>query len=169
MTRTPKILMAGIALALVLTGCGSPDVDTPDVGTPDVDTAAEVVALQEVGFTEVLADGPSTAPGKVRPHAVRKLLRKNALHGEVVVETRDGGTRTIVVQRGEVTAVEADRFTVKSSDGFEGSWTFGDPLRVVDRVKREKTERDAVTVGATVGVGGVRDGSATAARLIIVG
>ncbi|MEV0900332.1 hypothetical protein [Actinoplanes sp. NPDC049802] len=167
MTRTPKVLILCIVLALA--GCGAPRAAPETVA----DVAAEAVALQEVGFTEELAGGPSAGPsagpGKARPHAVRKLLRKNALHGEVVVETRDGGTRTIVVQRGEVIAVEGDRFTVKSSDGFEGSWTFGDPLRVVDRVKREKTERSAVTVGATVGVGGVRDGSTTTARLIIVG
>ena len=35
------------------------------------------------------------------------LRKKNTLHGEVVVGTKDGGTKTVAVQRGEVTALGA--------------------------------------------------------------
>jgi len=158
MTRTPKkVLIAGLTAALALTGCGGP---APESAAADV-VAAELVAYEQGYDSEAAADSP-----EVRPRAVRKLLRKSTLHGEVVVQGEDGA-RTIAVQRGEVTAVDGSAFTVRSADGFETTWTFGDPLRVVQN--REKAGRDAVRDGVKVGVGGVRDGSATTARLIIVG
>jgi hypothetical protein len=84
-----------------------------------------------------------------------------------VVRDREGEDRTVVVQRGEVTAADDKGFTVKSADGYQLTWTFGEKARVVEN--REKAERGAVRTGVKVGVGGVRDGSATTARLIIVG
>jgi hypothetical protein len=168
MTRTAKI--AVLAFALALTGCGAP-VPPAEVA----DAAVELVALQEVGYTsEAAGEAAVEAAGAeaddkpgVRPRAVRKLLRKNTLHGEVVVRDREGKDRTVVVQRGEVTAADDKGFTVKSADGYQLTWTFGEKARVVEN--REKAERSAVRTGVKVGVGGVRDGSATTARLIIVG
>ncbi|GIE33044.1 hypothetical protein Ait01nite_060890 [Actinoplanes italicus] len=156
MTRTAKIAGFAVAVALALTGCGAPAADVAGA-------AAEMVALQEVGYT---ADAGGDSPG-TRPRAVRKLLRKNTLHGEVVVRNREGQDSTIVVQRGDVTAADDKGFTVRSADGFELTWTYGEKARVVDN--REKAGRDAVRTGVKIGVGGVRDGSATTARLIIVG
>lgn len=40
------------------------------------------------------------------------------LHGEVVLSKEGGGTQTVLVQRGVVTAVSATGVTVKSTDGF---------------------------------------------------
>ncbi|MER6595271.1 hypothetical protein ABT214_26175 [Micromonospora purpureochromogenes] len=96
----------------------------------------------------------------------RVLLRKNTLHGEAVVQTRDGGTKTVVVQRGEVTAVDGDSVTVKSTDGFTLTWTFGDKLRVIER--RTTIQSSDVRVGTRIGVAGAKDGDATVARLIVV-
>ncbi|MFC8845740.1 MULTISPECIES: hypothetical protein [unclassified Micromonospora] len=97
----------------------------------------------------------------------RVLLRKkNTLHGEVVVGTKDGGTRTVAVQRGEVTAIDGDSMTVKSTDGYTMTWTFGDDLRVVER--RKTIQPEAVRVGATVGVAGAKDGDAAKARLVLL-
>jgi hypothetical protein len=122
------------------------------------------VALEAVGYTT--ADTGAEAEG-VRPRLVRKMLRKNTVHGEVVMQGRDGAERTVVVQRGEVTAADDKGFTVKSSDGFELAWTYGEKSRVVQN--REKAERTAVRPGAKVGTGGVREGSAVTARLVVVG
>ncbi|MFD1370356.1 hypothetical protein [Actinoplanes sichuanensis] len=162
MART-SVQVLIFAVALAVTGCGA------QAPAHVADAAIEMAALQEVGFDAGDAGdvGPaaSDSPG-VRPRAVRRLLRQNTLHGEVVVRTREGEDRTIVVQRGEVTTADDKGFTVKSSDGYVLTWTFGDPLRVAQN--REKTERSAVKAGVQVGVGGVRDGSAVTARLIIV-
>ena len=93
----------------------------------------------------------------------RVLLRRNTLHGEAVVKTKDGGTQTVAVQRGEVTAIDGDSMTVKSTDGFTMTWTFGDDLRVVER--RATVQPSEVKVGATLGVAGAKDGDKGVARL----
>ncbi|MGQ5260588.1 hypothetical protein ACTWLT_07520 [Micromonospora sp. ZYX-F-536] len=96
----------------------------------------------------------------------RVQLRKNTLHGEAVVKTKDGGTQTVAVQRGEVTAIDGDSMTVKSTDGFTMTWTFGDDLRVVER--RATVQPGEVKVGATLGVAGAKDGDKGVARLILI-
>jgi hypothetical protein len=154
MTRTR---IAVIALALALTGCGaapSGSAVTQDLG--DVD--AELVALQEAGSA---GDGEQARPRA----AIRKHLRKNTLHGEVAVQTKDG-VRTVVVQRGTITAVSDSGITVESTDGFDLTWTYGDPLRLVR--DRKAAERTVLRTGVQVGVGGLRDGDVTKARLIVV-
>ncbi|MEU6072722.1 hypothetical protein [Micromonospora sp. NPDC047074] len=177
-------------VALGVGGCGAAEV----AGQPARETAVEVAAalgaegqaLVAMGFdagdldVEPMAApaSPTASPGadreKRRERAeerrerrqARVLLRRNALHGEAVVRTKDGGTRTVAVQRGEVTAVDGDSMTVKSTDGFTLTWTFGDDLRVVER--RATIRSTDVKVGTTVGVAGTRAGDGGVARLVVV-
>jgi hypothetical protein len=93
------------------------------------------------------------------------MLRRNTLHGEVVVQTKDG-VRTVDVQRGTVTAIDAKTVTVKSADGFTLTWTFGNPLHVVEH--RTAVQPSAVKVGTEIGLAGVKDGGVTTARLIVI-
>jgi hypothetical protein len=180
MTGTARVRLAiglavGVAL-LALAGCGR------SAGTEATDTALswDAQALQSIGFTtEDLADPvtavtPSPTPGKqaqnkgriiTRHKLVRFAFGKKALHGEAVVQT-DEGTKTVVVQRGTITAVDATTVTVKSADGFTLTWTLGDPVKVVK--DRAKAAPSALTVGATVGVAGERTGGTTTARLVVV-
>ena len=83
----------------------------------------------------------------------------------MTVQGKDG-VRTIVVQRGTVTAAGGKSVSVRSADGFALTWTLGDKLRVVQ--DRKKVEPSAVKVGAEVGVAGARSGDAPTARLIAV-
>ncbi|MFI1994336.1 hypothetical protein [Actinoplanes sp. NPDC020271] len=161
MNRSGKALIVAAALTAALAGCGAAATESPSsLG----DVASEAVALQTVGFTT--DESPSaTTPDGVRPRVVRKLLRRNALHGEVTVQAKDG-TKTVVVQRGTITAVDDKSVTVKSTDGFQLTWSYGDPLRIVQQ--RKAADRTVLKAGAEVGIGGVQDGSATAARLIVV-
>jgi hypothetical protein len=148
----------GLAGLLSLTACG---------GGPAADVSDEAYALQEVGLAtglEAAAPAPSTPARDGR--AARKFLRKNTLHGEMTVQGKDG-VRTVVVQRGAVSAVDGATFTVKSSDGFTLTWTLGDKVRVVQ--DKEEVETGAVKVGATVGVAGAKDGAVTTARLVAIG
>ena len=154
MTRTRMALTLttlGLAGLLSLTGCGSGSVSD------------EAFALESAGL-EQPAPGASAGPGKGA--AARKLLRKNTLHGEVTVQGKDG-VRTIVVQRGTVTAVDATTLGVKSADGFVLTWTLGDKLKVVQ--DKKKVDASAVKAGAQVGVAGAKDGENTTARLIRIG
>ncbi|MEH1017596.1 hypothetical protein V6U90_31535 [Micromonospora sp. CPCC 206060] len=177
------------AVTLGVSGCGVAGGPATGAAT---ETAVEVVAamgaegqaLTALGFDAtdldvdpVAAPAPSASTGPERGprgergdgwrkrHQARVLLRKkNTLHGEVVVQTKEG-TKTVAVQRGEVTAIDGKSVTVKSSDGFTMTWTFGENLRVVER--RTTVQPSAVAVGATIGIAGTKDGTNAVARLII--
>jgi hypothetical protein len=163
----------GIAGLLGLTACGPGGAGVAAPLAAVADLSDEATALQAVGFEtglEAATPAPSASTGKAakkgdRRHAVRKFLRKNTLHGEVTVQGKDG-TRTVVVQRGTVTAVTSGGVSVKSTDGFALTWTFGDELRVVQDKKSVPTS--TLKVGGEIGVAGAKDGEATAARLIAV-
>ena len=178
MTRTRMALIlptAGLAGVLALAGCGAATPST--TASLGADVADEAVALQQVGFDTGLADTPSASPSapaaastglgtpEVRRKAIRKYLRKNTLHGEVAVQTASG-VKTIVVQRGSVTAVGSDSVTVRSTDGFSLTWVFGDKLTVVQA--KQKVAASALKTGEQIGVAGVKNGGATEARLIAV-
>lgn len=158
MTRTRIALTLttlGLAGLLGLTGCGA--------GAAPA-AADEEFALAAVGLEADPAPSASTAGkadkgDKADKKGKRHLLRKNTLHGEVTVQGKKG-VRTIAVQRGTVTAVDATSMSVKSADGFTKSWTFGDKLRVVQ--DKKKVEPTAIKKGAEVGVAG----STTAAALV---
>ncbi|WCN81412.1 hypothetical protein [Micromonospora sp. LH3U1] len=179
------------AVALGLTGCGAAEVASQPAREAAVDVAAamgvEGQALAAMGFdaneldVQTVAAPATSAPGasptaqdKAREkrgeewrkrRQARVLLRKNTLHGEAVVQTKDG-TKTVVVQRGEVTAIDGDSMTVKSTDGFTMTWTFGDDLRVVER--RATVQASDVKVGTKLGVAGAKDGDKGVARLILI-
>jgi len=176
MTRTRMALTLttlGLTALLGLAACGAGPTATQSAVAAGV--ADEAAALQAVGFETGLAEA-APAPSASTPadrreqredrrHAARKFLRKNTLHGEMTVQGKDG-VKTVVVQRGTVTAVDGSSVSVRSTDGFALTWTLGDPVRVVQ--DKKKVEVSAVKVGAEIGAAGVRDGSATVARLIAV-
>ena len=178
MTRTRIALtLTTLSLAglLGLTACGVGPGPTgasePAVAVADV--ADEAYALSAVGLQTGLeadpepsaSDSPGLRKGKERPHGARKFLRKNTLHGEITVQGKDG-VKTIVVQRGTVTAVDATTVTVKSTDGFTQTWTFGDKLKIVNN--RKPVEAGAIKTGAEVGVAGAKDGDKNVARLVAI-
>jgi hypothetical protein len=181
--------LLGVTGALGLTACGRGNAAPPSSAT----AAAEVLAT--MGFdtgaqpvaeplarpvAEPLAEpagaDPSTAPsagpsgrkGSGRKGTLRKrlALRKNTLHGEFVVKTKDG-TKTVDVQRGTVTAIDEKTVSVKSTDGFTLTWTFGSPIRVLEH--RATVQPSAVKVGTEIGLAGTKAGSATTANLIVIG
>ncbi|MDG4834529.1 hypothetical protein O7627_35260 [Solwaraspora sp. WMMD1047] len=131
------------------------------VGVPD---SALAVATAAPGPTAGAAPGERAEDRRERRRA-RVLLRRNMLHGEVVVRA-GGGTRTVTVQRGEVTAVDAESLTVRSTDGFTMRWTFGPDLRVVHRGTAIQAEQ--VAVGTRVGLAGAGAGDGAVARLVVV-
>jgi len=178
MTRTRMALFLpalGLAGVLGLAGCGA--ATTSAAAGAGTELADEAVALQQVGFDTGLQDTPDpsasaavgakAAAGKreVRRKTIRKYLRKNTLHGEVAVQTRNGVT-TIVVQRGSVTSVSAGSVTVKSTDGYSLTWSLADKVAVVQNKK--KVETSALKTGEQIGVAGTKNGSADDARLIAV-
>jgi hypothetical protein len=143
------------ALGFELAGVGAAS------GVPDSALAAATAAP---GPTASAAPAQRAEDRRERRRA-RVLLRKNMLHGEVVVRA-GAGTRTVTVQRGEVTAVDAESLTVRSTDGFTMRWTFGPDLRVVHRGTAIQAEQ--VAVGTRVGLAGAGEGDGAVARLVVV-
>ncbi|MEU8233824.1 hypothetical protein AB0C12_29925 [Actinoplanes sp. NPDC048967] len=174
MTRTRIALtLTTVSLAglLGLSGCGggAAPAGAPAAPAADVaDVADETFALAAVGLEAEPAPSASAAakPGKAGKHPrARKFLRKNTLHGEMTVQGKDG-VKTVVVQRGTVTAVGATSVSVKSTDGFAQTWTYGDKLRVVQ--DKKKVEAGAIKSGAEIGLAGAKDGGKNVARLVVI-
>ena len=167
----------GLAGILGLSGCGvgAGSSTAAVTAAAAADLSDEAYALQTVGFDTGLAADPapsaSAAPDgqrKTRAErhaALRKYLRKNTLHGEITVQGKDG-VKTIVVQRGTITAVTATSVSVKSTDGFTATWTFGDKLKIVQN--RKAVQASELKTGAEIGVAGTKDGSVDTARLIAI-
>jgi len=171
------------AALLGLTACGGADSAAADSGASTL--TPEQTALTLLGYSddEVVADhpagddspapsasastGPKGRPGhpRVRRLTVRRALARNVEHGEVVIDTKKGA-QTVDVQRGTVTAITGTTVTVKSTDGFTWTWTFGSPLRVVEH--RDTIQPKDVAVGAKVGVAGIKQGSTPTANLVVI-
>lgn len=179
-----SVAVAGLLVASALTGCGRAGTEVtqdsaqaPAASQPVeyTDLSWEAQALEAVGFAAAelrLADAEPTrsAERRQRPQALRyERLRlafgRHTLHGEAVIQTQDG-TRTVVVQRGTVAEIDSDSITVKSADGYTLTWSFGEPLRVIER--RHTIEPTRIKVGTTVGVAGARENGSAVARLIVV-
>ena len=163
------VLLGGVGL-LGLAACGPA---TTDTALSPEGQALAAMGYEEADLRAAPADptpSPSTsadarANGHRKRALTRVMLRRNTLHGEVTVQTKDG-VQTVEVQRGAVTAIDDRTMTVKSTDGFTLTWTFGNPVRVVEH--RTTVQPSAVVVGAQVGVAGVRSGNTFTARLIVI-
>jgi hypothetical protein len=167
---------AGLAGVLGLAGCGA-GASPAASGSAPADVADEAVALRQVGYDTGLAATPAATPTtpaaagvtkqkrQARRKAIRRYLRGNTLHGEVTVQGKDG-TKTIVVQRGSVTAVTSTSVTVKSTDGFTETWTVDAQSTLVQ--DRKKVPASVLRNGEQIGVAGVKSGTSDVARLIAV-
>jgi hypothetical protein len=191
--NSPRVVLSVVAVAAVallgLSACAQsgPSAPAAEDGTAYSDMSWDAQALQSIGFapadvTLAAQDTPTAAPtasagpsgtnaGKggrlrqLRHRLIRFGFGKRLEHGQATVQT-DEGTKTVVVQRGQVTAITANSVTVKSADGFTLTWTFGNPFTVIK--DRAKIQPSAVAVGTQVGIAGAQDGSATDARLMVV-
>jgi len=132
--------------------------------------AAVVTGVASAASTAPAPSGPSAGSPAPQGHQPAKGHRSDGagpghlLHGQSVVQTR-AGLRTVDVQRGDITAVDATSITIKSPDGFVGSYSV---------TAETKVRKDGATVAiTTLKVGdkaGVRaleaDGKKTARAVI---
>jgi hypothetical protein len=90
------------------------------------------------------------------------------LHGELVIEDASGDAVTMLLQRGDVTAVSATSISLKSSDGFTQTFTLDDQTTVAS--PDAGSGIDGVVVGDTVQVIGQDTGSGNpTAQLVVEG
>jgi hypothetical protein len=141
--------------ALTLLGYSNDDVTAADNPASDPSPSPSASASAK----------PKTHHPRVRRLTVRRALARNVEHGEVVIDTKKGA-ETVDVQRGTVTAITDTSITVKSTDGFTLTWTFGSPLHVIEH--RSTIQPKDVAVGAKVGIAGIKQGSTTTANLVVI-
>jgi hypothetical protein len=96
----------------------------------------------------------------------RHGLGRQVLHGEVTVQTREG-VKTLVMARGEVTALSEGAITVKSSDGVETSFGIDGDTRYGFR--NEPAARAELEVGEDAFVVGEKSGDRAVARRVVSG
>jgi hypothetical protein len=170
----------GAVALLGVAGCGL------QAANAAADMTPEASALTALGFSSddvVPVSDPTPSPSAsdaghggasgtakakhpaLRRLTIRRALARNVEHGEVVVKTKDGD-KTIDVQRGAVTAISSTTVTVKSSDGFSETWTFGSPIHVIDH--RTTVQPSNVTTGETIGLAGTKSGSNLTATLMVI-
>jgi hypothetical protein len=132
-------------------------------------------ALAAQGATGTAQQGASTTTGvdrnkaKARAGALGRgglvhALGRRVLHGEVTVQTKEG-VKTLVVARGQVSALSRDAVTVKSSDGVETSFKLDGDTRYGFR--NEPAPSADLKVGDQAFVLGEKAGGAAVARRVV--
>lgn len=139
-------------------------------------SAVALVGAAGVGIS--YADDPTTTPApSATPSAsapgghdkqngqakhAKRALWKRALHGEVTV----GGqkTRVIDVQRGTVQKVSDTSITVRSTDGFTGTYVIAEDTRI--RHAGEAAQVSDLGAGDKVRVVAVKDDKTSTAKVI---
>jgi len=89
------------------------------------------------------------------------------LHGEATVQAPDGTTKVRVTQEGDITDVSASTITVKSSDGFEATYTVDKNTRI--SLNGTDGTASSLKKGDTVHVEGTKNGSTTHADDVLDG
>jgi hypothetical protein len=96
----------------------------------------------------------------------RHALGRRVLHGEVTVQTNEG-IKTIVMARGEVTALSKGAITVKSSDGVETAFKIDGDTRFGFR--NEPDPSAELKVGEDAFVTGEKPGGSAVAKRVVSG
>jgi hypothetical protein len=96
----------------------------------------------------------------------RHGLGRRVLHGEVTVQTKEG-VKTLVMARGQVTALSKDAITVKSSDGVETSFGIDGDTRFGFR--NQPAPSAELKIGEDAFVAGEKSGRRATARRVVSG
>ena len=93
-------------------------------------------------------------------------LGRGMLHGEFVVKDQDGKITTMVTQHGTVTAVAANSVSLRSEDGFTGTYAVGSDTRV--RIGGGPAAISGVKTGNEAWVVATKSGSTSTATMLAV-
>jgi hypothetical protein len=91
----------------------------------------------------------------------------HVLHSEATVEAPDGTTKDVVSQTGDITAIADSTITVKSSDGFEATYTIDKATRI--SLNGTEGAMSSLKKGDTVHVMGTKAGSTSHANAVMAG
>lgn len=155
------VLAGGLATATGVAFAGS----SPAAGPASL-AAPATSPTSSPGATPPGKDGKAGKDGRTHGRGHWPRVSARTLHGELVVRGKDDKPVTVLVQRGSVTAVSATSVTLRSTDGFVGSYTVGSTSQV--RVDGKKAALSGVRAGQDAWVTASRDGSTATVRLLVV-
>jgi hypothetical protein len=89
------------------------------------------------------------------------------LHSSATVEAPDGTTKVMVSQAGDITDIADSTITVKSSDGFESTYTIDKDTRI--SLNGTDGAMSSLHKGDTVHVMGTKKGSSAHANAVMAG
>jgi hypothetical protein len=114
------------------------------------------------------ADKANKARAGAPGHRVgwRHALGRRVLHGEVTVQTPEG-VKTLVMARGQVTALSRDAITIRSSDGVETSFAIDGDTRFGFR--NQPAPSAELKVGEDAFVAGEKSGDRATAKRVVSG
>lgn len=109
---------SGVAVVALAVGGAAP-VDNPAVAGPNAQTT---LTAQNAPSGSELLD----------PHGSRDKhgMFGRMVHGEFVVPKAGGGYETLVIQRGSVRGVSSHEITLRSADGFNGTYVISEDTLV---------------------------------------
>jgi hypothetical protein len=154
-----KKVAGGLAVAAVIAGGGVAAVSAANASSNSTQTAPGGFDGNGNGMAANGYGPAAGGSGMGMPGARGGVSAlNNALHGEFVVQTQDGGTQTERLQSGEVTALSGDSLLVTSSDGFTATYVLpadldvssiaaGDPVLVVATVTGDTVTATSVQSG----------------------
>jgi hypothetical protein len=159
------LLVAGVVGAALARGTGSSDALPAASSSEEESADADADPWDRMRRFREWAE--ENGPGMMRGHAFGPGLGHGlvggVLHGSYVVPDPDGGYRTMLVQRGKVTAVSATSLTVVSADDFTATYRLDDDTLVMGGTGGV----DAIDVGDQVSVTAQRtDGGARAVHVV---
>jgi len=108
-----KAVIGGAVVVLALIGGGAAYAATSHGSNASAPVPAAAPATPTPG---------ATARHPAKADALAGMLAK-AEHGEFTITGKDGATRIMDIQRGVVTAADANSVTVRSADGFTTTYT----------------------------------------------
>ena len=156
-TRTTKTVLAGVTV-LAIAGVGS---GIAYAQSTDPSPAPSTSAPSTSAPVNSAPDDGSSAPAKLGKHPRAFLSRVE--HGEFTARVK-ASERVIDVQRGTVTAVNAQSISVQSPDGFNATSTV-DPQAKIRKNKQSATI-DQVAVNDRVMVVAVKNGTTATVKRI---
>jgi hypothetical protein len=106
------------------------------------------------------ASTTSSTTKSANPDKKARPVLKRLAHGQITVRTK-AGYRTVLIQRGQITADSGNKVTVKSGDSYTYTYTTDSHTKV--RVGTQKSTADKLSTGDRVRV--VSGSNGTALRI----
>jgi hypothetical protein len=165
MKQLTKRIAVGVSTAALVGGIGA---GIAYADTPSDNPTATPRATETSSPTQTPTAEPSgkTDPNGFRNRFVRRHLRfvARALHGEVTLAGEQH--RVIAFQRGGVEKVSKTSLTVKSNDGFVGTYVLSGDTKV--RENKDSAKLSDIDTSDRVFVVATKDASTLNARRVIV-